>query len=183
LISSSLRYLHLPDDIVNLFITSLPAEQVSTPMESLKAAPSERALMESLDRGLSSAAGRAKIFELRQLVRRFYNLHTYARHGVSESSSRGWKKSNVVWIPSSFIKEKDICMSPVTRKGDVGVTIASVKDSGRKGPLSEGGQQSPPIKKVELMENNTTSQSTVSTENGPSDNPAYRRYLDFQLAK
>jgi hypothetical protein len=173
------RYLHLPDDIVNLFITSLPAEQASAPMESMKEVPSQRALMESCDRCLSTAAGRVKIFELRRLVRKFYNLH---ESPSLEKKASGWKREKIIWTPASFIREKDVCMSPVIKKGDVGHAVASIERS--QEALSESGSGKVVLNhKVKLVESNNGSRVTLPTETPSSEEPAYRRYLDLQDAK
>ena len=44
------RYLHLPDDVINVFLTALPTPMPAPEMESKSAAPSSRVLLERIDK-------------------------------------------------------------------------------------------------------------------------------------
>lgn len=67
------RYLHLPDDIVDIFMTSLPPEmEVQHPMEGLRQSPGERALLEEIDGQMRARPD--LVFTLRKHVRSYHQL-------------------------------------------------------------------------------------------------------------
>ncbi len=65
------RYMHLPDDVVNAFITALPGEiEQQRPEESKQPAPFEYKLLREIDEKLANPAGKQKLRQLREIVYR-----------------------------------------------------------------------------------------------------------------
>jgi hypothetical protein len=64
------RYMHLPDDVVNVFITALPGEIDQQQQESKEPAPFEYKLLREVDEKLNTPEGRAKLRVLRESVYR-----------------------------------------------------------------------------------------------------------------
>jgi len=65
------RYMHLPDDVVNAFITALPGEiEQQQPQESKQPAPFEYKLLREIDEKLANPAGAQKLRQLREVVYR-----------------------------------------------------------------------------------------------------------------
>jgi len=62
------RYMHLPDDVVNAFITALPGEIEQQQQESKQPAPFEYKLIREIDEKLSQPAGARKLRQLREVV-------------------------------------------------------------------------------------------------------------------
>jgi hypothetical protein len=72
------RYLHLPDEIVNVFITSLPAEREPVPMEGLTRAPSESKILEMIGQRL---AGSSAVSRLRDKISMYFEAKTFSSSG------------------------------------------------------------------------------------------------------
>ncbi len=146
------RYMHLPDEVVNIFLTSLPPE-MEQPMESMngkKPAPFTFKLIRELEEKVSGIPGAAKrIKDLKESI-----------HGKSESNSfNGFKVTEgVVSMPS--LNNFDVLVSSYGR------SPWELKRSAESGPLVGVKKDQP------LME------STVASE---SATPAYRQFMPEKM--
>jgi len=95
------RYMHLPDDVVNVFITALPGEIDQQQQESQKPAPFEHRLIREIDEALSNPVAAAKLKRLRETV---------YRRAPSMINGQRKIKMHEVLEPQKF-KELDIVVS------------------------------------------------------------------------
>ncbi len=155
------KYLHLPDDIVNIFITSLPAEMDAQPVESQqrKAAPYAYKLIREIEEAVDNQPGaKAACDQLKTLMN--YESNT----SVAKAKLRKWKKiDEVVQVPN--IKDFDLIVSsygksPFEMKRGKSETAGSNDVKGKTTRiLTEAADPSP------------------ANGNGVTDGPAYRRWM------
>jgi hypothetical protein len=109
------KYLHLPDDVVDVFITSLPAEIPTPGMESARSVPREGVLLNEIQQRL--IANPEVVGRLKETSRKFYSVG-------NERITTDWKNQQALIRNMPVIKDGDIAKVHVT---EAGVTLR-IKD-------------------------------------------------------
>lgn len=147
------RYLHLPDDIVDVFMTSLPPEiEVQQPMEGLnRINPGERVLIEVIDRTLRPHGH--LIHELKMKSRALMEL--------SEKPEVRWQKATKLIISMPELKPGDVARIEANE-----AFKSSVKTSDGKASINESKADA-----------NGAPQPEVRVDINGMSEPPWRRYV------
>ena len=155
------RYMHLPDDVVNAFITALPGEIEQQQQESKKSAPFEYKLLREIDEKLADPVGTRKLRQLREIV--------YRRAPSVVNGQKRMKLSEVIDRPQ--LKELDVVVSSFgkhpfelkrnedTQKGPVGPVLTRMLHEGMGKKFEDEGAV-----------------SVAASGNGEAE-PYYRRWI------
>lgn len=161
------KYMHLPDDIVNLFITSLPAEKDPVPVESLQArkpAPYSYKLIREIENAVkSNPEGARLITELKRVVKLQDSLAGFSVIGAVSFK----KNESVMSIPQ--MKQLDLIVSSY---GKHPFELAGGKFNSKskiKVPLQET--------LYEREEGHVSTVSSNSSDETQQREPAYRRWI------
>lgn len=90
------KYLHLPNEVIDVFITSLPPEMQA--MESRQPAPSERVLLETIRSRLSMH--QSTVNSLKMQARRFHGLIT-----EGDTPKPTVYKKRIIYMPESYVND------------------------------------------------------------------------------
>lgn len=155
------RYMHLPDDVVNVFITALPGEIEQQQQESRKPAPMEYKLLREIDEKFSNPAGAQKLRMLREVV---------YRHLPAQVKPYKARLNEILDVPS--LKPLDVVISsfgkhPFELK-------RSANESGS--PKHVGGVMTRALQESKPMKFDGDN-NTVSSENASTSEPYYRKWI------
>lgn len=153
------RYMHLPDEVVNVFITALPGE-VETQQEGKKPAPSTRKLIQELDAVLAqNPKGRYLMSQLKEgLDGRTVN---------APARKLGRKASDVIQTWKFNERQPDVVISSLGRH--------PLQLNGQ--PKAANGKASPtPIMDAVNGQDSAANNESLQENRQPAE-PAYRRYI------
>lgn len=157
------KYMHLPDDIVNIFITALPGEMDAVPVESMgngrakKPAPYTYKLIRQIDEAVANKPGAKEALEQLKLM-----MNYESPASVTKSKMRRWKRiDEVIEVPR--MKDMDLIVSSYGRHPFELKRSGANDATPGKTVLNETTSKKPKMKSV-----------TESKKNGSSP---YRRWM------
>lgn len=170
------RYMHLPDEVVNVFMTALPEESpaMAESRKNRKAGPSQTKLMEEVRTRLGSTK------EGQRLVNQLHEVIQSEDPARIKRITRKWTNEDVMHPPqiknndvvvSSFGKNPLLKPGPITEeKGQPRRTIITYISESRKGFDADEGHSAPAAAPVQES-------APASNGNAPKPSPpAYRRW-------
>lgn len=136
------RYLRLPDEVINVFMTALPPKVEVQPMESRNDAPAERRIIEQVERAITGSA------DLRRSV---FKINKAARRLSPDRKQRAYKKIEDVLSLPDVSDQEHVRISMDQEPMIIGLnpkdtqkptTIRSILDSKSKTKIVESNEMS-----------------------------------------